>query len=143
MKKLFLILLLAGVTFAQSSGYGFMSETITAANDSILSSSLVIDDSYNSVALGFATDDSLKIEVTTYYGITGKTGAFTYATKSLDTLTTTSNTGAFLNIILRGYNSAGSYVNGIPAANRLQFMVKRLTGSAVSAEVVGRLMLIK
>ena len=120
-----------------SSGYGFIyNNAVTTTNDTLASNWFWIGD-HSTIELGFAVNDSAKLSVIVNY----QAGADEYGTitpASTDTLTTTSNTGAYMTLVLRGYNSAGTFVNRIPASNKIRVTVVRLTGSAVTFRLQGR-----
>jgi hypothetical protein len=142
MKNIFLVLLFAGMAFAQNpnapgeaSGRGILYDAaVTATNDTLASSWYNIGDA-SEVFLGFSVSDSALIKFTVDYRA-GGSGADEYASFT-DSLFTNSATGAYLPYQLKGFmgnaesaaaqDTAIGYINRIPASNHIRVHVFRHT----------------
>ena len=142
MKKLFaflFVLMFSLIVMGQQvNGYGILTYTLTAALPTS-SSSFVPIGTFNNVALAVEADSAVVVAITIYDGSTSNHTA-TVAAATGDTLTVAA--GAFGSILLKGYNSAGTYVNRINGANYVKVAFVRQTGtSSTSAKTTARLIL--
>ena len=149
MKKIIAILfvLFVGLSYGQTglvsppavqNAYGFFTATnLKAAGGDTVKSGWFPIGQYNSTTLGFVSNDSAKFQVTVDYGVSQSVYATTVVTAG-DTLSGTSNTGNYLTLKLRGYNSSGTFIDRIPGAAYIRVRIITVATGGTAYQVAGK-----